>query len=228
MTNKPHIKVVQYHWGEHNASYLIDREINEAYCRGHGYEHVVKTHAPRPDRSPHWEKIPVMRQELYDCDYLLYLDADAFFYSHELTIEEELIPLLENREMMMAADYACEGMRHQPDKPNTGSILLRNSEKAVKMLQIWDKSSERPDMDWYRFKHFHEQDACFKTIWQEFSDDVVLQKDYYLMNGYCGIFIRHLMNKSDEERSSAMKKFLAERNGMLFTNAKTCVDFIKP
>lgn len=211
MPKIPRIKIVQYMWGEHNASYLIDRKINEAYSRRHGYEYVAKTHPPRPDRSPHWEKIPVLRQELKGCDYLLYLDADAFFYSHELRIEEELVPLLDGRELMMAADYACEGMRHQPDKPNSGIILVRNSEKAAKMLRIWDESSELPEMDWHRFNLFHEQDTCYMTIWQEFSEDVVLLKDYYLMNGYCGIFIRHLMAKSDDERTRVMQKFLAER-----------------
>ncbi len=221
MSDTPKIKVAQYHWGEHNVSYRLNREINEAYCRRHGYEHVVKTHRPRDDRSPHWEKITVMRQELDDCEYLLYLDADAFFYSHELKIEDELVPLLANGEIMMAADYACEGMRHQPDKPNTGVVLVRSGEKSAEMLRIWDESSERPEMERYRFNLFHEQDACHLSIGKEFSEDFVLLKDYYLMNGYCGIFIRHLMGKSDEERTEVMHKFIAERGDGIFANIAT-------
>jgi len=208
---RPVIKVVQYHWGEENYSYEVNRKINEAYCRRHGYEHVVKTFVPRDDRSPHWAKIPAMREELHDCDFLFFLDADAFFYSQELKIEDELLPLLENKQIMMSADYACEGIRNQPDKPNSGTILVRNTEKAAEMLRVWDESSERPGMEHHRFNWYYEQDACFQTIWQEYATEVKLLKDYYLMNGYCGIFIRHLMAKSDEERLYIQKKFLEDR-----------------
>lgn len=212
MSTKQKIKVVQYMWGAQNLSYDLDRKINKAYCERHGYVHIVRTHSPRTDRSVHWEKIPTMRHELCDCDYLLFLDADAFFYSHELRIEDELLPQLEDKQIMMAADYACEEMRHQPNKPNSGTILVRNSETTAEMLKVWDESSERPELEELRFHSFHEQDACYRTIWQEYAEDVKLLKEYYLMNGYKGIFIRHLMATSDEERSSIVRKFMDDRD----------------
>ena len=215
MTTTPNIKVVQYHWGEQNRSYQITRQINEAYCQRYGYEYVVKTFIPRDDRSPHWAKIPAMREELHDCDFLLYLDADAFFYSHELRIEEELIPLLEDKQIIMSADYACEGIRHQPDKPNTGVILVRNTGKTAEILRVWDESSERPGLEEFRFNLFHDQEACYRTVWQEYADDVKLLKDYYLMNGFCGVLIRHLMGQKDDERLETLKKFLRDRNGII-------------
>jgi hypothetical protein len=39
---------------------------------------------------------------LNDCDYLLFLDADAHFYSHEMRIQDELIPLMDGKEILMA------------------------------------------------------------------------------------------------------------------------------
>ena len=212
---KPVIRIVQYHWGEQNRSYEVNRKINEAYCRRHGYEHIVKTFIPRDDRSVHWTKIPAMREELHDCDFLFYLDADAFFYSHELMIEEELLPHLADKQIMMSTDHACEGLRHQPDKPNTGTILIRNTKQAAEILQTWDESSERPGLEEFRFNRYHEQDACFQTIWQEYADDVLLLTDYYLMNGFCGMFIRHLMGKNDEERRETLLKFLMDRQGII-------------
>jgi len=208
---KPVIKVVQYHWGEENRSYAINQQINEVYCRRHGYEYVLKTFPPRDDRSLHWAKIPAMREELHDCDFLLYMDADAFFYSHELSIADELVPLLENKQIMMSADYASEGIRHQPDKPNAGIILVRNSEKTAEMLRVWDESSERPGLEKFRFNIFHDQDACYLTMWLEYANDVKLLKEYYLMNGFHGIFIRHLMGMNDADRLSIQEKFLNDR-----------------
>jgi len=214
-TVKPAIKVVQYHWGDQNQSYEVNRKINGAYCRRHGYEHIVKTFVPRDDRSLHWAKIPAMREELHDCDFLFFMDADAFFYSHELTVEEELLPLLEDKQIMMSADYANERIRHQPNKPNSGTILLRNTEKTVEMLRVWDESSERPGLERLRFNRYHEQDACFQTIWQEYAADVKLLKEYYLMNGFNGIFIRHLMGMKDEERLRIQTDFLSKRSDVI-------------
>ena len=215
LSAKPAIKVVQYHWGEQNHSYEINRQINEAYCRRHGYEFVLKTFPPRDDREWCWSKIPAMREELHDCDFLLYLDADAFFYSQELTIEEELIPLLENKQIMMSANHMSEGIRHQPNQPNTGVILVRNTDKAAEILRRWDESSERPGLEQFRFGLAHEQETCFRTIWQEYAAEVTLLADYYLMNGLCGMFIRHLAGQTDEERLNSQKEFLENHKDVI-------------
>ena len=208
MQGKPVIKIVQYHWGEKNRSYAFNQQINEMYCRRHGYEYVLKTFPARDDRSPHWAKIPAMREELHDCDFLLFMDADAFFYSHELRIEDELIPLLEDKQIMMSADYVHEGDRHQPDKPNTGVILVRNSERVADFLRVWDATSEQPGLEHFRFNLFHEQDTCFRTVWQQYADDVKLLKEYYRMNSVHGMYIRHFMGRPEEYCLSYQEKFL--------------------
>jgi hypothetical protein len=214
MFTKPEIKIVQYHWGEQNRSYQITRRINEMYCRRHGYQYVLKTFFPREDRSLHWSKIPAMREELHDCDFLFFLDADAFFYSQELTIQEELIPLMGDKQIMMSTNCIREEVRHQPHKPNTGTILVRNTDKSAEILRVWDESSERPGLEEFRFNSCHEQETCYRTIWQEYAGDVRQLTDYYLMNGFYGVFVRHLMGLSDAERLRGLKKFLTNRAGM--------------
>ena len=215
MLEKLEIKIVQYYWGDHNHSYAINRRINEAYCRRHGYGYVAKTFVPRDDRAWRWSKIPAIREELHDCDFLLYLDADAFFYSHELRIEEELIPLLGNKQIMMTVDCVSASARQQSDKPETGVILVRNSEKSAKILRIWDESSERPGMEYYRFDMQFERDACFQTICKEHAKDVGLLEDYHLMNGANGMYIRHLTGMTDEHRFRIQDHFLKSRAGMI-------------
>jgi len=149
-----------------------------------------------------------MREELHDCDFLFFLDADAFFYSHELKIEDELIPFLGSKHVMISADYVCERYRPHPHKPNTGVILLRNTKKSAEFLRVWDATSERPGLEEFRFKPLHEQETCYRTVWQEYGDDVTLLKEYYLMNSHYGVFIRHLMGMTEEERLRRLKKFL--------------------
>ena len=206
--DKPVIKVVQYHWGEQNRSYTVNQQINEMYCRRHGYEYILKTFVPRDDRAVHWSKIPAMREELHDCDFLLFMDADAFFYSHELRIEDELVPLLEDKQIMMSADCVHEGDRHQPHKPNTGVILVRNTEKAAEFLHEWDMASEQPGLEHFRFHLFYEQEACFRTVWQKYAEDVQLLKEYYLMNSVYGMYIRHFMGRPEDFRLRYQEQFL--------------------
>jgi hypothetical protein len=153
-----------------------------------------------------------MREELHDCDFLLFMDADAFFYSHELRIEDELLPLLEDKQILMSADYVHEGDRHQPDKPNTGVILVRNSEKTAEFLRVWDATSEQPGMEHFRFNPFYEQETCYQTVWQKYAEEVKLLKDYYRMNSVRGMYIRHLMGTPEEYRFWCQEKFLNDRN----------------
>lgn len=211
MSTQLNIKIVQYHWGELNHSYSVNRQINEAYCRRHGYEYVLKTFLPRDDRACCWSKIPAMREELHDCDFLLYLDADAFFYSHELQVEEELIPLLGSKQLMMSANCTGEKDRFQPDRPNTGVLLVRNTEKAAELLRVWDEASENPGLSELRLAMEPEQEACVRTIWKEHADDIKLLKDYYLMNGVNGMFIRHLMEMPDVQRFKIQRQFQENR-----------------
>ena len=215
MFTKPEIRVVQYHWEGANRSYQINRNINKAYCRRHGHEHIVKTFMPREDRAYRWSKIPAMREELHDCDFLLYLDADAFFYSHELRIEDELLPLIEDKQIMMSVNCGCEGLRHQPDRPNAGVVLVRNSERAAEILRVWDESSERPETEYLRFNSPHEQEACYRTICQEYPKDIELLEEYYLMNGLRGMFIRHLMGMEDKDRLTIQQQFLENRKDII-------------
>ena len=69
--------------------------INAAYCKLHGYNYVVeRINDWRKDRHGNWEKIQHVIRNLYDCDYLFFLDADAVFYSFVIAIHEEILPLL--------------------------------------------------------------------------------------------------------------------------------------
>ncbi len=222
MSKKPTIKIVQYLWGSNNTAYRLTHAVNAAYCHRHGYPHCVKTFPPRDDRACLWEKIPAILDELHDCDYVFFLDADAFFYSHELTVEEELVPLLEDKEILMAADLASERIRFRQELPNTGTILLRNAPVTREILNEWNECSEDPELEHFRFHLFHEQEAFWRSVMPRYREHIRVLRDYYLMNGYCGVFVRHLMSLSDEKRVRVLQAYLKERpnlfpeNGMAF------------
>lgn len=207
MNEKPRINVVQYMWGEENRSYEIVRKINERYCRRHGYRYVCDTRPPGRDRTCHWEKIPALIGAMDDCDYALFLDADAWFFGQEFRIEEILLHMLGDRDFLLAADCGSAATCWNPALPNTGVILVRNSEKSREMLREWNGLSDRSEYRHLRREKFHEQEALWRTLWRTDRERFALVEDYYLMNGFRGLFIRHQMATPDEGRLEILRRY---------------------
>ena len=53
------------------------KKINLRYRERHGYHYAVSHETPRNDRHVTWHKVPVMKKELRDYDYILFLDMGA-------------------------------------------------------------------------------------------------------------------------------------------------------
>lgn len=206
------IKIVQYMWGDKNRSYKVIRQINENYCRRHGYEYVCAAHPPQEGRSPTWEKITAMTDALHDCEYLLYLDADAFFFGQEFTVEGILLHMIGNKLFMMASDCGSTSTNWNPDLPNAGVILVKNHPRTLEILKTWDELSAKPEFKRLCWGRYHEQEALWRTFWKTNREDFVLVREYYLMNGFRGLYIRHQMGTDDETRLELLKRYLRGDN----------------
>jgi hypothetical protein len=84
-------------------------------------------------RPAPWHKILVMRQLFAShYDYVFWIDADAIFIDYQRNIADEI-----------EADKELYLVKHNIDSkeiPNTGVILIKNSEWSHKLLsQIWEK-----------------------------------------------------------------------------------------
>jgi len=177
--------------------------INRRYCERHGYNYVIRRDQPRDDRHLHWHKIPVILDELRSCDYMLFLDADAVFYSHELTLEAELIPELKGKLILMAADCGDEAHRWNPELPNAGTILVKNDEQARNIVELWNNVTDTDEE--IRFTHPCEQLGFWKHVLPKYREQVRILPDYYVCNGAYGQFIRHLLIFNEKERTDAMQ-----------------------
>jgi hypothetical protein len=202
------IKVLQYMHGDLEYFHWSEK-INRAYCGRHGYDYVVSDAVPREDRHVVWQKIEVILNELHGCDYLLFVDADAFFYSHELRIEEELIPLMDGKSVLMAADIASEKDRWTPKRPNSGVILAKPDDDAKEFFEYWNSVTE---IDKHiRWKWPPTQRGLWKFVMPMFPDTLRVHEEYYLIQGKFGLFIRHLAWQSDKNRAEKMKQFCLSR-----------------
>lgn len=203
------IKVLQYMHG--NQEYFtISEKVNRLYCQRHGHDHVIVRTPPRTDRHICWQKNPVILCELKDCDYLLFLDADAIFYSHELTIEQELIPLMSGKNVLMAQDVGCESLRWTPGRPNSGVMLMKNEASVREFFECCDSASEIDETT--RWSWPPEQKALGDIVIPKFPDVIQVHPEYYLIQGRYGQFIRHYMLMPDQERIEKLQTFCKFRN----------------
>ena len=177
--------------------------INRRYCERHGYDYVIRRDKPRVDRHICWHKIPMIIDELFDCEYLLFLDADAIFYSHELTVENELIPEMQGRSVLMAQDCGKESLRWTPGNPNSGVIFVSVAEKTKQFFIDWNLVSEIDEET--RWNWPPEQMALWRHVMPKFKDDLRIVADYYIIQGQLGQYVRHYCLCSDEQRISNMK-----------------------
>ena len=200
-----HIKILQFMYGEFEY-FTLNEKINRAYCVRHGYEYLIDREKPRTDRHIHWHKAAVCSTHLLDCDYMLYLDADAFFYAHELSVEKHCFPLLGDKKILLANDTAHAALQWNAHLPNTGVILMRNELLTRQMMEEWNRSSD--DDEEIRSVWPLEQLGFWKYIFPKYFDDIEVLQDYYLFGGVCGLYIRHLMLMNSDERTRQMKDYI--------------------
>jgi hypothetical protein len=204
MKNAPRIQVLQYMHGDFEYFHWSEK-INRAYCTRHGYQHVISRETPRSDRHITWHKIPVIVQAIKNgnADYLLFLDADAVFYSHELTIENELLPLLNDKGILMSQDFGSERDRWTPGLPNAGVILIKADHKTCEFFEFWDQASDMDEST--RWNWPPEQLALWRMVLPKYPDMVHVHAEYYMLHGRYGQYIRHYYASSDHVRTTEMQ-----------------------
>jgi len=230
----PKIKVLQFIYGELTAEESWFKQyvepINRLYCRRWDYEYVLDVPTLIPtDRSGQWLKPERILENLIDCEYLFYLDADACFYAHELAIHEELLPLMiaagESNVMLFANDLCAERFRWHADGVNAGVILIKNSEAAKAILRDWIRVQDMPEFEPFRFGWLVDQGGFQHYVQSKHQDEIHMEKEYYLIQGRYSYFVRHVYAAAQEDRRMVFKAIfespMTERNRLFCKQKET-------
>ena len=200
------IKVCQFAYGDFlkpDHWFRFVEAVNRRYCEKHGYEYVVErlSEHGQADRHGNWVKVAHLKRCLNDCDYLFYLDADACFYCHEISIHEEILPLLPaDKAILVPPDINGEKLRWYPEKLQSGLSLLRNCDIVHQILEEWDKVSDMPEYEYTRWEWPVEQMALTDYIYEKYRNDIQVHCEYYHLSSRYGYFVRHVAISSFEER----------------------------
>ena len=173
--------------------------INQHYCSMHGYDlRIVDACADR-SRLPVWGKVSGVRSLLSLADYVLFLDADAYFVDHQLSIESLIRGHLQTACVLMGTDRRDKNYAWSDVNGNTGVFLVRNCELAQEILGTWWRAPTHYDRRWLR-KWPPDQAAFNYVVRPLFREDAIRVIPYQYMNGRDGGYIRHLIGMSTDER----------------------------
>jgi hypothetical protein len=161
------MKIVLCQYWTSNISYKeFTYKINKEYCDLKNYIYHVEDDDETIkngiiDRAITWYKPKFIKQvfELYNPDYILFLDADAVVCNYDYNIEEFID---EKYNIVCTEDYG-------PSKINAGVFLMKNTEWTKNFLQEWWDSGEtlrgvhNNEIGFYKNALWHDQ-TCFSHL----------------------------------------------------------------
>lgn len=117
-------------------------KINREYCKKNNYTLIVYNEIPNELESRHssWCKHYYLLKHIEDFDYVMWIDADAFFCNHSIKIED-WIDKSDNKDYIISRDAGYPVLKHGQNKKynkdpllNSGVIIMKNTENNKNLL----------------------------------------------------------------------------------------------
>lgn len=209
----PRICVATLVFGE--LPYLRYTEsINRAYCERHGYQFEIIRPEQSVERSPIWGKVSGVRRLLERFEYVLFLDADAFFVDFAYSLEQLITAHMGEAAFLLGTDRRDKSFAWSDTNANCGVFLARRTDWAFAILDEWWQSAYRDEGKW--LWAWPPEQGSFNSYIRLGPHAQWIKTIYYAhMNGADGTFIRHLIGVSDELRLAYLRR--ASRNGVAST-----------
>lgn len=115
----------------------INYKINKLYCEKHGYDIIKSDKRNYKDRPTHWERLPLVLQNIDNYDYVVWIDADAFFYIDSPPITD-VISAYPNVNLILSADEFQRRDWHI----NSGFFIVKNNKKSIDIITEWGFSND--------------------------------------------------------------------------------------
>ena len=220
------MKICVCMWYDDNIKQYADinLKVNQLYCEKYSYEISVSDKRFFVEKHVSWEKLPFLYNTLISdkYDYVVWIDADAFFYIDSPPIEN-VIKKHPDENFIFSADklknphstfFGCSF----PDI-NCGFIITKNTDYSKNFLQEWYSKQHKTLL-----KKVWEQGV----LWNLYNNNYlniqnesiilpynVLQHFHEVNTSYCkkyGLhdrpFIKHITGRPTEERYQISKNYL--------------------
>jgi hypothetical protein len=195
----------------------IAYKINKHYCDKHGIDIIVSNEKTYADRKPSYEKLPLVLKYIDQYDYLVWIDADAFFYGGSEDIRN-IINTYADKEFIFSQDYK-NWLHCTIPNVNLGIFIVKSSEYTKQFIKFWAYDEESYNKN--PGKGFWEQGVLIKLFNEnkfEIQSKIVslkygvlqhFREEGELSSPSTNSLVFHLSNKSSEFRQNYFTKYYA-------------------
>ncbi len=109
--------------------------VNKMYCDKYNIDIVVSHEKKYTNRKSHWERLPLIISILPDYDYVIWIDADAYF-----NLDYNILDIIKKHNdinFIFSKDRGSFQDKNGPFSINTGVFIVKNSEYSIIFLQKW-------------------------------------------------------------------------------------------
>ena len=140
------------------------RKINEEYCRKYGIDLICGSRKYYENRNPCWEKVPFVMSVMDSYDYVMWLDADAFFYKDAPHIIDLINSIPKDKDFIFSMDYNPQ----QFHDINTGVFIVKCTPYAKVIMHEWTNNQMLVDTSPY--PDWPEQGVVRGMVMRNFMD----------------------------------------------------------
>jgi hypothetical protein len=136
------MKIAVLMWYDDKIKYYADNfyKINAAYCEKYNYTLIKSSTRRCKGREPHWERFPLILKHIKDYDYVVWIDADAWFYADAPPLEDIIKKY--NKEILFSAERLIS---RPPPVINSGVIICKNTQRVIDTINKWAYSEDLKD-----------------------------------------------------------------------------------
>lgn len=123
----------------------INFQINKLYCEKYNLNLLVSHKKIYKDRHSAWERLPLILEHIKNYEYVIWIDADAFFYIDSDNIKD-IIEANPDKNFIFSND-------RRNDHVNSGFFIVKNCEYCINFLNKWAYDKElyknNPHKEWW-------------------------------------------------------------------------------
>jgi len=184
----------------------INSIINKKYCEKYNFEFILFNEKKYKNRHSAWERLPLLLDNISNFNYLIWIDADAFFYNDANNIVD-IINNHINVNFIFSNDLGNKNI-------NTGFFIVKNSQYSIDFLTTWayDENLYKNNPYPYWWDQGVLVDMFNKNILNIKENSIQIEygvlQHFYENDKLENTYIYHLAGRSSDKRYEASKKYL--------------------
>jgi hypothetical protein len=183
----------------------INYNINKLYCEKYNIKIIVSNDKKYNNRHPAWERVPLLLDNISNYDYLIWIDADAFFYNDANNIID-IINNNSNVNFIFSNDINNNNI-------NTGIMIVKNSQYSIDFLTKWAYNEQLYINN--RYPYWWDQGVLVSMINQNILDikqhfityNYGILQHFFTNDKLENTYIYHLAGRDSITRYNESKKY---------------------